>query len=71
MSIASDCPIALYVSLYIVHCTVQYVKTTAKIGTPGSAGMLATASTPATTRMPVIAGTKETTETPTTHWMPQ
>jgi hypothetical protein len=30
------------------HCTVQYEKTPAKIGTPGSADMLATGKTPAT-----------------------
>jgi hypothetical protein len=30
------------------HSTIQYVKPPAKIGTPGSAGILATAETPPT-----------------------
>ena len=38
------------------HSTIQYVKPTAKIGTPGSAGTLATARTPSTAGNPVTAG---------------
>jgi hypothetical protein len=38
------------------HCTVQYVKPPAKRGTPGSAGMLATARTPSTAGKPTTAG---------------
>ncbi len=54
------------------HSTIQYVKPTAKIGTPGSAGTLATARTPSTAGNPVTAGPpataclKGTAETQTT-----
>jgi hypothetical protein len=34
------------------HCTVKYVKTPAKIRTPGSAGTLAAARTPKTAGKP-------------------
>ncbi len=42
------------------HCTVQYEKTPAKIGTPGSADMLATGKTPATAGTQAAAETKAT-----------
>jgi hypothetical protein len=42
------------------HSTIQYVKPTAKIGTPGSAGTLATARTPSTAGNPVTVGPPET-----------
>ncbi len=45
------------------HCTVQYVKSPAKIGMPGSAGMHATARTPSTAGLPAIASWKGTAET--------
>jgi hypothetical protein len=54
-------------------CTVQFVKPPAKIGTPGSAGMLAAARTPSTAEKPITAespataglkGTAETLVTP-------
>jgi hypothetical protein len=54
------------------HSTIQYVKPPVKIGTPGSAGMLATAKTPTTVEKPVTAGppataySKGTAEMPTT-----
>ena len=56
------------------HCIVQYVKPPAKIGTPGSAGMLATARTPSTAGKPtagplataISKGTAEMLATPGT-----
>ena len=54
----------------MTHCTVQYEKTPAKVGTSGSTGTLATARTQGTTRTPATegppAGIKTKTETPTT-----
>ena len=44
--------ILFYVTLY----TIQYVKPTAKIGAPGSAGMLAASRTPSTAGKPITAG---------------
>ncbi len=44
---------------------VHLVKTTTKIGTPGSAGILVTARTPTTARMGATAGTKATAGMPT------
>ncbi len=38
------------------HSTIQYVKPPAKIWTPGSAGMLATARAPLTAGKPLTAG---------------
>jgi hypothetical protein len=38
------------------HCAVQYVKPPAKIGTPGSAEMLATETAPSTAGKPITAG---------------
>jgi hypothetical protein len=58
------------------HSTIQYVKPSAIIGTPGSAGMLATTRAPSTAGKPVTAGppatacSKETAETPTTPLVP-
>jgi hypothetical protein len=54
------------------HSTIHYVKPSAKIETPGSAGTLATAGTPSTAGKPVTAGpsttacSKGTAEMPTT-----
>jgi hypothetical protein len=57
------------------HSTIQYVTPPAKIGTPGSAGVLATARMPstagtagksATAGPPATACSKGTAETPTT-----
>ncbi len=52
--------------------SIQYVNSPAKLGTPGSTGMLATARTlstagkPVTARPPATACSKGTVETPTT-----
>jgi hypothetical protein len=59
------------------HSTIQNVKSTTKIGTPGSARTLATARTLSTARKPVTAGPpataclKGTTETPATLFLHQ
>jgi len=50
-----------------VQCTVEYVNTTAKIGTLGSAGILERASMSATATMLTIVRTKATAETLTTN----
>jgi hypothetical protein len=47
--------VGLLADVIHVH-TIQYVKLPAKIGTPGSAEMLATARMPSTTGKPVTAG---------------
>jgi len=52
------------------HCTVQNVKPPAKIGMPGSAGMLATARMPSKTGLPATASSKGTSETLATPGMP-
>jgi hypothetical protein len=51
-------PIAIvwYSDRNMSHSTIQYVKPPVKIGTPGSAGMLATARTHSTAGKPAIAG---------------
>jgi hypothetical protein len=59
------------------HSTIQYVKSTTKIGTPESARTLATARTLSTAGKPVMAGLpataclKGTAETPATLFLHQ
>ncbi len=52
------------------HCTVQYVKPSSKIGTPGLAKMLATAKMPSTAGPQATASSKGTEETLATPIMP-